>query len=369
MIVIVVTIGFIAFFAFIEALFAIGIMADSNALLRKKNIKYSVVVAVRNEEEWIESCIQSLFNQSVQPSAIIVVDDHSDDKTFCIVHQMIAQNPLLVLLSCDHDETGKRAALMKGISAAQTEVVLTIDGDCMARRDWALNMLSKFSENKKLVSGPVITLSKRCLNMPEYAESLFLMAVGAGAASQGLMFQASGANMLFLKSDFVDFYKSASGAEFRCGDDVFFLQYIQKQYGRKASGFCSNSGAVVETHSSAGIKEWIFQRVRWASKSRGYSDWIPFAAGILVLFSSSALVAAFILLIAQPEFSFFLLPVILVKVMGDVLLLFSSAFAWKAPVRVLSFFMLPLFYPLFLMSVGSAMIFQKNKIWKGRAIS
>jgi len=369
MTVVLITIGIIAVFAFIESLYAIGIMAESNISLKKKKERYSVVIAARNEEKFIQTCIASLLKQSMPPAAIIVVDDHSDDQTLSVVRAIAAENPLLVVLSCDAAETGKRAAIMKGIVAAETDIILTTDADCIARQDWAATMISKFSENKKLVSGPVITKTKVFQNPGEYAESLFLMATGAGAATQGLMFQASGANMVFLKSDFMDFYKSASGAGFSCGDDVFFLQFIQKKYGRKSTGFCSNAGAVVETHPSAGMKSWILQRVRWAAKSRGYSDVLPFLTGALVAISNIALVAALILFMLLPELRFFIIPGILLKIMGDVLVLFSAAFSWNAPVRIISFFLLPVLYPLFLMTVGIAMMLHKNKTWKGRTIS
>ena len=364
-----ITIGVIAVYAFIESLFAIGIMTNSNTSLKKKKEKYSVVIAARNEEKSIVSCIESLLKQYIPPVAIIVVDDHSEDQTFNIVRSIAVENPLVVALSCDADESGKRAAISKGVCAAQTDIILTTDADCIARNDWAATMLSKFGKNKKIISGPIITKTKIFQNPGEYAESLFLMATGAGAASNGLMFQASGANMIFFKSDFADFYKSASGAEFNCGDDVFFLQFIKKKYGRKASGFCCNADAVVETQPSVGIKSWILQRVRWATKSRGYSDILPFLIGSLVVLSNVALVAALIMLILLPKLSFFIILGILLKIMGDVLILFSAAFSWNAPVRIVSFFLLPVLYPLFLLTVGIAMILHKNKMWKGRTIS
>jgi cellulose synthase/poly-beta-1,6-N-acetylglucosamine synthase-like glycosyltransferase len=49
--------------------------------------KLSVVIAVRNEEENIEKCINSLLLQdyAINDFEIIVVDDHSSDRTVEIV--------------------------------------------------------------------------------------------------------------------------------------------------------------------------------------------------------------------------------------------------------------------------------------------
>ncbi|HBG71570.1 MAG: hypothetical protein A2W93_08010 [Bacteroidetes bacterium GWF2_43_63] len=361
-------IGVIALFSFIEAVFAIGIMAGSNELVEKKGFKYTVIIAARNEAESIRACIQSVLRQSITPAAIIVVDDHSEDETLNIIQSLARENPLVVGLSNGRDETGKRAAIMKGIAAADTDVILTTDADCIVDCDWAASLYSKFSDKKKLISGPVITQSSGFRNAAEYAESLFLVGVGAGAAEQGLMFQASGANMIFWKNDFSDFYKSAVGAGFKCGDDVFFLQHIQKKFGTKATGFCNNAGAAVITKPCNSIKSWVLQRVRWAGKSRGYSGLLPFLIGSLVALSNAALVAALVLFFIFPDLRFFIVPGIALKIMGDALVLFSAAFSWKAPVKIIPFFILPLLYPFFLLTIGITMLLHKNKVWKGREI-
>ena len=50
---------------------------NSNA----KHGKISVIIPARNEEKNLPHLLDSLFNQSVQPDEIIVVDDHSQDQT------------------------------------------------------------------------------------------------------------------------------------------------------------------------------------------------------------------------------------------------------------------------------------------------
>ena len=47
----------------------------------KEMDKISVIIPVRNEEEKIERCLQAVFNQTLKPFEVIVVDGHSTDKT------------------------------------------------------------------------------------------------------------------------------------------------------------------------------------------------------------------------------------------------------------------------------------------------
>ncbi|RLG35260.1 hypothetical protein DRN97_00405 [Methanosarcinales archaeon] len=43
--------------------------------------KISVIIPVRNEAEKIERCFETVFNQTIKPFEVIVVDGHYADKT------------------------------------------------------------------------------------------------------------------------------------------------------------------------------------------------------------------------------------------------------------------------------------------------
>ncbi|MGB7532768.1 MAG: glycosyltransferase [Halobacteriota archaeon] len=42
--------------------------------------KISVIMPVKNEEEKIAQCLEAVFNQTIKPLEVIVVDGHSMDK-------------------------------------------------------------------------------------------------------------------------------------------------------------------------------------------------------------------------------------------------------------------------------------------------
>ena len=47
----------------------------------RKNNKVSIIIRTKNEEQWIEICIQKILEQNYKNYEIIVVDNSSTDKT------------------------------------------------------------------------------------------------------------------------------------------------------------------------------------------------------------------------------------------------------------------------------------------------
>lgn len=47
----------------------------------KEMNKISIIIPVKNEENKIERCLEAVFNQTIKPFEVIVVDGHSTDKT------------------------------------------------------------------------------------------------------------------------------------------------------------------------------------------------------------------------------------------------------------------------------------------------
>lgn len=366
--IVIVFIWIVIAFAFIEALLSLAVIGGLRPFPGRDKRSYTVIVAARNENKTIRQCINALLQQRQLPDKIIIVDDHSDDDTFSVIQEFSRQNPLVEVVSLGEGESGKRAAVYKGIMLAATEIILTIDADCITKPSWAQALLDSLTDERRMVTGPVVINPETFRESLEYAELLFLVGTGAGVAWFGRMFQASGANMAFYKDDFKEFFLSAQGNAYRCGDDVFFLQFLHSKKGRKSADFCNNAAAVVSTHACSSTRDWIDQRIRWAGKSAGYSETTPFIIGGLVTLSNSAMLLAAVFVFLAPELRFFLIPGIIVKVMGDFLLMATASIAWKLRLRITAFLTMPLLYPFFMIRVASGLVFGKEKTWKGRKI-
>ncbi|MFM7340191.1 MAG: glycosyltransferase, partial [Bacteroidota bacterium] len=58
----------------------------------------SVLIPARNEEDIIEQCIRSICNQSYSQYEVIVLNDHSTDKTGEILHRLSLEFPQLTII-------------------------------------------------------------------------------------------------------------------------------------------------------------------------------------------------------------------------------------------------------------------------------
>jgi len=106
-------------------------------------IEFSIVVAVRNEKEYIEKCIKSLFNQDFDGKyEVIVVDGMSDDGTYELL-QGLQRKYNFVLLR--NPKINAAAGRNIGIKHAKGKFIAFIDGDAYAYKDW-LSSIKKIFE-------------------------------------------------------------------------------------------------------------------------------------------------------------------------------------------------------------------------------
>jgi len=112
----------------------------------------SVVVAARNESQYICKCIESLFNQDYDNYEVIVVDGMSDDGTYELLKKLQEKYDFKLL----KNEKGNAAAGRNlGISYAKGEAIAFIDGDAAAMPDWLRNIKEAFGKSNAIgVGGP-----------------------------------------------------------------------------------------------------------------------------------------------------------------------------------------------------------------------
>ncbi len=90
-------------------------------------MKISVIIPVFNEETVIRECLQSLFEQSVEPQEIIIVDDGSTDSTIEKIQELQKTNKNVWILSQKHQGPG--LARNFGAKNATGEILVFVDAD------------------------------------------------------------------------------------------------------------------------------------------------------------------------------------------------------------------------------------------------
>lgn len=96
----------------------------------------SVIVPARNEERNIAACVQALQAQTYPNLEIIVVDDHSSDRTPVILAGLAQADPRIQGMAgrpLPSGWAGKPHALWQGAQVAQGEWLCFIDADTFAR--------------------------------------------------------------------------------------------------------------------------------------------------------------------------------------------------------------------------------------------
>ena len=102
----------------------------------------SVVVPVRNGEPTIERCIRSIRRSYYRHYEILVVNDHSNDRTVEILERLDC-----AVLHLE-GETGANAARNLGASVANGSILVFLDADIVFRRETLLTIVESLEDDE-----------------------------------------------------------------------------------------------------------------------------------------------------------------------------------------------------------------------------
>lgn len=284
----------------------------------------TVLIPVRNEENHIKECLQSVILQSYSRDQleIVVINDHSTDRTA----ELVAGFPEVLLIEQKKNFHGKKAALETGIKVATGEIILTTDGDCEVGKDWVSLMVQALmmEGSASLLTGPVWTIPTKPGFLQKYQEieQASLNVLTYSGLKSGLILSAMGANQAYPRSIYVEVDPYADNKHIPSGDDVFFAQKWNQNGGNVQ--FVNKTGAMVFTVAANTFSGFLRQRIRWAGKSSGYIH-LPTKL-YMAIFAASNL--SFILLLLagfwEPDYFTFLLIGLLVKFVVDYLIIYTG---------------------------------------------
>jgi len=236
------------------------------------HLAVTVIVPARNEASNIRRCLDSLSRQTYPNYEILVVDDHSTDATAEIVKEFAAEMPHIRLLQL-HENTlcaaPKKRAISRAIAASQNEIVVTIDADCEAPPRWLATLISAFEPTVGMVAGPVIYYEEKNLfEKLQALEFLGLVTAGAGSLGAGRPIIANGANLAYRRAAFAAVNGFAGIDHLASGDDDLLMQKIAYQTKWQVRFVAGD--AIVRTHPVSTLRQFLTQRIRWASKATIY---------------------------------------------------------------------------------------------------
>lgn len=333
--------------------------------------KISVVVAFRNESNHLKNLLTNLLNQNYPSELmeIILVNDHSEDQGNAVIKSFLKENKSNKISVIQAKGYGKKAALYEGILKANGNLIVTTDADCTVHENWLIKIASFFEQEKPLIIlGPVVySNQKGWLKKFFSLEFISLVASGAGSVGNNLPLMGNGANLAFERKVFLEAGIEAQKQQYPSGDDVFFIHYISKNYGRNTIRFIKNKEVIVQTPPPQCLNDFMNQRARWGSKAKGYTLPWPLIVSFTVLIFNGLLVTGFIYGFFTPWFwSVFILFVLFKFLIDFPLLNDFSAFTNN---HNLILYLLPfeLIYPLYLFFAAIKGLFFSYQ-WKGRKV-
>lgn len=336
-------------------------------------VKVSAVIAARNEAGNISALLKSLMNQNY-PSEnfeIIIVDDHSTDTTSLRVEEFISQNKgvhklKLITLSGDAG-SGKKAALSAGINESVGELIVITDADCTAGNAWILTLATAYQKNKpQMILGPVrMTGDGSFFTKFQSLEFMSLISSAAGSCNAGFPILANGANIAFTRQAYESCGGFTGNMQYPSGDDMFLMMSIKKKFGAHSIQFLRSEDAIVKTPATKGLQAFIQQRMRWVSKSRGYTDPILIATSITVFLANTLLVVTAAAAFFFPEYGRLFLILYGLKLLVDLPLMLSYSRFERSRSLLWLYPLLELLNAVYTLGIGIAGNVGKYE-WKGR---
>ena len=265
---------------------------------KKNELKVSILIAARNEENNIERLLKSLYNQTFEKDLfeVIIIDDHSKDNTLLIVENFIKENNDINLKIFNAEKEGKKFAISQALHLAHNKLVIVTDADCVLKTTWIESIVNFYNEKKcKMILAPVLlSPAETFFEKIQVLEHLSLIGSTAGSANIGFPVMCNGANMAYEREAALEVEKFRKDFNIPSGDDMFLMEQFVKNYGHQSVKFLLSKSAIVETKTCKTVSEFFRQRRRWVSKTKAYTNWKILTTAFTVLFFNLSIVSLFV---------------------------------------------------------------------------
>jgi cellulose synthase/poly-beta-1,6-N-acetylglucosamine synthase-like glycosyltransferase len=253
-----------------------------------------VIIPARNEEQNISHCLSSLLSQQYPHKhvRIIVVDDHSTDRTQNTAASIAATSPIPIAVipvkEFSDITSPKLRALAHGLQQTTAEIILTIDADCTAPPGWIASLISYFDNTVGVVTGVTTyrrteAISSTFLGV-QFLDFISYTSIAAGAIGMGRLLITNGSNMAFRREALLRSGGFTSIKNINSGDDSLLAQQIVDG-GAWEARFAYQKEAAVTTLPALSIKEFFHQRMRWVGQTAYYpADMMFFLICTFMLF-------------------------------------------------------------------------------------
>ncbi len=208
---------------------------------------------------------------------LIVVADHVSEVSLGALRKAAEACGPNIRIKDNKGGRGKKHAQRLGVENAETDVIVSVDADCVVGRDFldiARREAAQCRGRDFMLLLPVEMLGDGTLfGQMEEMEFGCLQVVTAGTALMGRPTMANGAGMAFNKGLYME---HDAQTRYASGDDMFLLAHAIRK-GAEVR-YVADERAVITTSAPASVGAYLRQRTRWLAKAGGYRS-----AGVVAL--------------------------------------------------------------------------------------
>lgn len=347
-------------FGFLIALFAL-FLPDAPVEQPDRWPMISILVAARNEEDSILTCMRSLdqLDYPKEYLQIIIGDDGSEDRTAEIIKGFISGKAHFYyqFIEGKLGKADKKANVLAHLAhAAKGDYYLICDADITVKPSWAKELVKQFAGNTGVVSATTVVADNSRFAQMQRIDWLYLMGLLKSAANLGIPCTAAGNNMAVSR----EAYWATGGYEhidFSITEDFkLFREIIERGFGWK---HINNAASTSVSSPVPDLKTLLAQRKRWLMGGRE----LPFFWKLLMGLHASFDPLCLILLFFHPltALSFFAARFLLQTFL--ILKLFRRVGEYSSNFGLLLY---PWFSAFLSLASGIYLLLPSGKEWKAR---
>ncbi len=345
-------------------------LSDKISVTSIPNCYATVIIPVRNEEAHIRACIQSILDNDfpIDQYEIIIIDDHSSDKTKSIVEQFQENN--IRYLSLPKQIYGKKQAITYGLEHARFPIILSTDGDCIVGKGWITTHLTHYLRPQtQITTGTVLPKSENTLLAQfQWLDFTSMMTVTANGIYRKSYHLGNAANLSYLKSAFIAHKGFEGNLDRASGDDIYLIQKMAKSNAGSIA-FNSAKEAIVYTKSEATWMDFFIQRKRWASKAMNtFNSSVKWIQGFIFTYTLIMTLCILLAIISPDKFLKSCLLLWIVKLAVDFLFLRRLAKDYDNTNAIKWFLPSFLVYVVHILLSGYYALFPPTYQWKNRSL-
>lgn len=254
----------------------------------------SVIIAARNEEENLPSCLASLAALAYPADRleIIVVDDGSDDRTPDLLRAATLRMPALRTLTAPPQGAlrGKVNALAAGIGTSRGEILLFTDADCVVPPRWVEETVKAFGDHRVGIAGGfTVPEGRGWFAGLQALDWVVLFSLAAATVRLRFPVTAVGNNLAVRRAAY-DAVGGYAAIPFSVTEDFALFRAVTAA-GWEAR-FPLAPGACVLSRPCATAGELFRQKYRWFLGGRGFDTLQRALFGVAFLFCAMIAAAA-----------------------------------------------------------------------------